>query len=89
MNINLNSRIALTNERAESSYGIPVLVIDGIAYGKGDDYSAIYGALDKVGVEFLDNLAMMCTKEQHLSQLCTQHSGYGGEAHKALAAFQS
>ena len=36
MKYNLTSEIELTDERAESSYGIPVLVIGGNAYGKAD-----------------------------------------------------
>jgi hypothetical protein len=40
MNIELNSKIHLTNEHSASSYGLPVLSIDGKAYGQGDDYSA-------------------------------------------------
>jgi hypothetical protein len=36
MKYNLTSEIELTDERAETSYGIPVLVIGGKAFGKAD-----------------------------------------------------
>lgn len=34
------SGVQLTNEHAASSYGIPVLVVDGQAYGRGDNVIA-------------------------------------------------
>jgi hypothetical protein len=36
MKTTLIDGMELTNERSESSYGIPVLVINGDAYGRGD-----------------------------------------------------
>jgi hypothetical protein len=36
MNVKLDSRSSITNEHSASSYGQPVLVIDGQAYGPGD-----------------------------------------------------
>jgi len=36
MNIQINENTRLTTERSESSYGIPVLVVDATAYGRDD-----------------------------------------------------
>ena len=46
-NITLTDRIAFSMDRAEALYGIPVLVIDGAAYGSADEYGPpLRGALD-------------------------------------------
>lgn len=36
LNLSTGEQITLTNERAESSYGIPVAVFNGAAYGPAD-----------------------------------------------------
>lgn len=44
MTLEITKDLTLTDERAESSYGIPVLVTGGIAYGKSDILPAPWGA---------------------------------------------
>lgn len=44
MKYELSKGLVLTDERPESSYGIPVLVADGVAYGKGDTMPQPWGA---------------------------------------------
>ena len=57
--IKIAKNVVLTTDRAESSYGIPVLVIDGAAYGP-DEYfrgpliaALIADAKPDAGMEFL------------------------------------
>ena len=79
--IKLSDRISLTTERAESSYGIPVLVIDGTAYGRDDAWTQPLRDAQKSGDEF-DRLIDMCTGEQSLVQLARSVGGI--EAVKAF-----
>lgn len=89
MNIELASGISLTTERAESSQGVPVLVIDGTAYGRGEGFGApLQAALERGSAPFAA-LIQMAGPETHLTSLCTQHSGYGGEAMEALRLFHA
>lgn len=88
MNIALSNRIALTTDRSESSYGIPVLIIDSSAFGAGDDYAEpLREALAPQMQEFA-MLSLMCTGQQLLTQKCIAHSGYQGEAVAALRLFE-
>ena len=86
MNIKLSPRIALTTERAESSYGIPILVIDGAAFGPGDDYQIAFAAAS-MGGDWYDILYTMYTGKQLLLSACRMHSGIEGEAVNAYHAF--
>lgn len=69
MNVKLTDRIFLTTEHSASSYGIPVLVIDGEAYGPADYglalRQALYDPNDK-----LNWLQAYYTDEQLLLGLC-------------------
>lgn len=73
MNITLTDRIAFSTDIAASSHGIPVLVIDGSAYGPADEYgAAIRAALDDPADE-LNWLTGMYSGYQLLLDLCRQH----------------
>lgn len=69
MNIKLADRISLTTEHSASSYGIPVLVIDGQAYGPGDYGWALRQALYDPN-DILNWLEGCYTDEQLLLDLC-------------------
>lgn len=45
ININGNTQAVLTTEHSASSYAMPVLVIDGIAYGQSDLLPQLSGSL--------------------------------------------
>ena len=73
MKITLTERIAFSTERAESSYGVPVLVIDGTAYGSADAYGpALRAALDNPADD-LNRIAGIYSGYQLLLDLCRQH----------------
>lgn len=74
MNIKLNSRISITTERAESSYGIPVLVIDDVAYAIGDNFMPALNEARELGE--LAFLGEMDTAETALYGLASR-GGYG------------
>lgn len=78
----LTPRVSFSTDRAESSYNMPVLVIDGAAYGPGDDFrdSLVAATTD----ENFPELAIMYTNEQILVGLCVSHSGYSGDAFAAM-----
>ena len=53
MNVQLNTAgVLITTDRAESSYGQPVLVIAGIDYGRGDAFGQPLIAAMKSGDDF-------------------------------------
>ena len=80
--IELTDRIGFSSERAESSHGVPVLVIDGQAFGAGDVYGpALRTALDNPEDE-LNFLLGTYTGYQLLLNLCTNP-----DAKAALDAF--
>lgn len=92
MNINLAKNVALTTERAESSYGVPVLAINGVAYGSGDDFGA--ALRDELRKDFWPELSWlldMYTGGQLLASMCREYDedkgGYAGPAHVALDLF--
>ena len=72
-NITLTGRIAFSMDRAEARYRIPVLVIDGDAYGSADEYGpALRGALDDPADD-LNWLNGVYSGYQLLLDLCRQH----------------
>ena len=80
--ITLTNRISLSTDRAESCYGIPVLVIDGQAFGPNDLYGpAIRAALDNPS-DPLNWLNDQYSGIQLLLSLCTTE-----EAKDVLRAF--
>lgn len=83
MDIKLADRIALTTEHAASSYGIPVLVIDGQAYGPADYGRALRQALYDPN-DILNWLEDCYTDEQLLLNLCYDNP----EARDALRKFR-
>lgn len=80
--IALTNRIGFSTDRAESSYGVPVLLIDGQAFGAGDVYGpALRAALDNPADE-LNFLLGAYTGYQLLLNLCANP-----DAKEALDAF--
>ncbi|MGD0728363.1 MAG: hypothetical protein ABSB63_22875 [Spirochaetia bacterium] len=47
----LNNGLELSDERSESSYGIPVAIIDGVAYGPADLLETGEHAAQRVEIE--------------------------------------
>jgi hypothetical protein len=86
MNIELNKRVTLTTTHSASSYRIPVLVIDGVAYGWADNFKPALIEILKSGDEF-DRLHQMHTGEQLLTQLALKKGGYESPEIKAVRAF--
>ena len=58
-------KIEITDERSESSYGIPVCVIDGVAYGAGDK-APLYTRNDKPEDFIGGNVPSLGRAVQHL-----------------------
>ena len=72
MKIELHPRISFTTEHAASSYGIPVLAVDGEAFGSGDECTnAVRAALDNPADE-LNWLLEMYSGKQLVLDLCKQ-----------------
>lgn len=84
--IEIAKNISLSTERAESSYGVPVLVIGETAYGPGDFESALFAELKKEAAPF-EFLIGMSSGETELTALVSQEYGYESEEMKMLNRF--
>ena len=69
----ITDRIAFSTDRPEASYGIPVLVIDGAAYGPADEYGPALRAALADPADELNWLNGMYSGYQILLDLCRQH----------------